>query len=122
MVGQPVTLDSTRELLRDLLRAQERRVTVEEIQKVVADHFNLRLADMLSSRKERAIARPRQVAMYLVKRLTNRSLPEIGRRFGGRDHTTVMHGVRKIEELKAKDPALAEDVETLEHLLGQPAR
>ena len=117
-----MTLDSTRELLRDLLRAQERRVTVEEIQKTVADHFNLRLADMLSSRKERAIARPRQVAMYLVKRLTNRSLPEIGRRFGGRDHTTVMHGVRKIEELKAKDPALAEDVETLEHLLGQPQR
>ena len=122
MMGEPVTLDSTRDLLRDLLRAQERRVTVEEIQKLVADHYNLRLADMLSSRKERAIARPRQVAMYLVKRLTNRSLPEIGRRFGGRDHTTVMHGVRKIEELKAKDPALAEDVETLEHLLGQPNR
>ena len=120
MVGQPVTLDSTKDLLRDLLRAQERRITVEEIQKTVAEHFNLRLADMLSSRKERAIARPRQIAMYLVKRMTNRSLPEIGRRFGGRDHTTVMHGVRKIEELKAQDPALAEDVERLERVLGLP--
>ncbi len=121
MVGRPVTLDSVKEQLRDLLRAQERRLTVEEIQKTVASHFNLRLADMLSSRKERAIARPRQVAMFLVKRLTDKSLPEIGRKFGGRDHTTVMHGVRRIDDLKARDPALAEDVEALQRKLGLPA-
>ena len=117
LVGQPVTLDSTQELLRDLLRAQDRRVTIEEIQKRVAEHFNIRMADMVSARKQRAIARPRQIAMYLAKRLTSRSLPEIGRKFGGRDHTTVMHGVRKVEELMAGDPTFAEDVELLERML-----
>ncbi|MBT5434812.1 MAG: chromosomal replication initiator protein DnaA, partial [Rhodospirillaceae bacterium] len=117
LVGQPITLDSTQELLRDLLRAQDRRVTIEEIQKKVAEHFNIRMADMVSARKQRAIARPRQIAMYLAKRLTSRSLPEIGRKFGGRDHTTVMHGVRKVEELMAGDPAFAEDVELLERML-----
>ncbi|MBT6509441.1 MAG: chromosomal replication initiator protein DnaA [Rhodospirillaceae bacterium] len=117
LVGQPITLDSTQELLRDLLRAQDRRVTIEEIQKKVAEHFNIRMADMVSARKQRAIARPRQIAMYLAKRLTSRSLPEIGRKFGGRDHTTVMHGVRKVEELMAGDHAFAEDVELLERML-----
>ena len=117
LVGRPVTLESTQDLLRDLLRAQDRRVTIEEIQKKVAEHFNIRLADMVSARKQRAIARPRQIAMYLAKRLTSRSLPEIGRKFGGRDHTTVMHGVKKVEELMAGDPAFAEDVELLERML-----
>ena len=117
LVGRPVTLESTQELMRDLLRAQDRRVTIEDIQKKVARHFDIRVADMLSSRKQRAIARPRQVAMYLAKRLTSRSLPEIGRQFGGRDHTTVMHGVRRIEALTATDASLAEDVELLERML-----
>ncbi len=117
LVGRPVTLESTQDLLRDLLRAQDRRVTIEEIQKKVAEHFNIRLADMVSARKQRAIARPRQIAMYLAKRLTSRSLPEIGRKFGGRDHTTVMHGVKKVEELMAGDSAFAEDVELLERML-----
>ncbi len=117
LVGRPVTLDSAQELLRYLLRAQDRRVTIEEIQKKAAEHFNIRMADMVSARKQRAIARPRQIAMYLAKRLTSRSLPEIGRKFGGRDHTTVMHGVKKVEELMAGDPAFAEDVELLEQML-----
>jgi chromosomal replication initiator protein len=117
LVHRPVTLENTHEVLRDLLRAQDRRVTIEEIQKKVAEHFNIRMADMVSSRKQRAIARPRQIAMYLSKRLTSRSLPEIGRKFGGRDHTTVMHAVRKVEELMSQDPAFAEDVELLERML-----
>ena len=115
--GRPVTLESTQTLLSDLLRAQDRRVTIEEIQKKVAERFHIRMADMVSSRKQRAIARPRQIAMYLAKRLTSRSLPEIGRKFGGRDHTTVMHGVRKVEELMGADPAFREDVVLLERML-----
>jgi chromosomal replication initiator protein len=117
LVDRTITLENTQDLLRDLLRAQDRRVTIEEIQKKVAEHFNIRMADMVSARKQRAIARPRQIAMYLSKRLTSRSLPEIGRKFGGRDHTTVMHAVRKVEELMSLDPAFAEDVELLERML-----
>ncbi len=117
LVDRTITLENTQDLLRDLLRAQDRRVTIEEIQKKVAEHFNIRMADMVSSRKQRVIARPRQIAMYLAKRLTSRSLPEIGRKFGGRDHTTVMHAVRKVEELMAQDPAFREDVELLERML-----
>ena len=101
----------------DLLRANERRVTIDEIQKRVAEHFNIKLAEMTSSRRARIVARPRQVAMYLAKQLTSRSLPEIGRKFGGRDHTTVIHAVKKIEELSASDTALAEDVELLRRML-----
>ncbi|MEE8227522.1 MAG: chromosomal replication initiator protein DnaA, partial [Kiloniellales bacterium] len=93
LVGRPVTLEATQDVLHDLLRANDRRVTIEEIQKRVAEHFNIRMADMHSARRARAVARPRQVAMYLAKQLTPRSLPEIGRKFGGRDHTTVMHAV-----------------------------
>jgi chromosomal replication initiator protein len=100
-----------------LVRANERRVTIDEIQKRVAEHFNMKMAEMTSSRRARAVARPRQVAMYLAKQLTSRSLPEIGRKFGGRDHTTVMHAVRKIEELVVADRALAEDVEVLRRML-----
>ena len=107
----------TQEALQDLLRANDRRVTIEEIQKKVAQHFNIRLADMHSARRARAVARPRQVAMYLAKQLTTRSLPEIGRKFGGRDHTTVMHAVKRIEELRQTDAALAEDIDLLRRML-----
>ena len=117
LIGRPITLESTQELLHDLLRANDRRVTIEEIQRRVAEHFNMKLADMHSERRARAVARPRQVAMYLSKQLTTRSLPEIGRKFGNRDHTTVMHAVRKIEELCAIDAGFSEDVELLRRML-----
>ncbi len=117
LIGRSITLETTQELLQDLLRASSRRVTIEEIQKKVAEHYNVKLADMHSPRRARAVARPRQVAMYLAKQLTTRSLPEIGRKFGGRDHTTVIHAVRKIEELRGGDPTLSEDVELLKRLL-----
>ena len=116
-VGREITLESSQEVLHDLLRANDRRVTIDEIQKRVAEHYNIRLADMHSARRARAVARPRQVAMYLCKQLTPRSLPEIGRKFGGRDHTTVMHAVRKIEELRASDRVMAEDIELLRRML-----
>ncbi len=117
LIGRPIGLETTQEVLHDLLRANDRRVTIEEIQKRVSEHFNVRVTDMHSARRARAVARPRQVAMYLAKQLTARSLPEIGRKFGGRDHTTVMHAVRRIEELKATDPSFAEDVELLRRML-----
>ena len=117
LVGRTITLEMTQEVLCDLLRASERRITIDEIQKKVAEHYNIRLADMHSARRARQVARPRQVAMYLAKQLTPRSLPEIGRKFGGRDHTTVIHAVRKIEELSAYDPSFREDVELLRRLL-----
>ena len=117
LIGRDITLESAQELLHDLLRANERRVTIDEIQKKVAEHFNIKMAEMTSTRRARVVARPRQVAMYLAKQLTPRSLPEIGRKFGGRDHTTVMHAVKKIEELIASDRALAEDVELLRRML-----
>ena len=109
-----LTVDEVQSLLGAALRTgPERRITVDEIQKTVAEHFNLKQADLLSERRTRAIARPRQVAMYLCKQHTTRSYPDIGRRFGGRDHTTVLHGVRKIEELMPKDDQIARDVEAL---------
>tara|TARA_B100000315_G_scaffold195799_1_gene186755 strand:- start:78 stop:890 length:813 start_codon:yes stop_codon:yes gene_type:complete len=117
LVGRPISLEMTQEVLQDLLRANDRRVTIEEIQKKVAQHFNIRLADMHSARRARNVARPRQVAMYLAKQLTTRSLPEIGRKFGGRDHTTVMHAVRRIEELRQTDAGLAEDIDLLRRML-----
>jgi chromosomal replication initiator protein len=117
LVGRNITLESAQELLHHLLRANERRVTIDEIQRRVAEHFNVKLIEMTSSRRARVVARPRQVAMYLAKQLTQRSLPEIGRKFGGRDHTTVMHAVRKIEELTRSDRALAEDVDVLHRML-----
>jgi chromosomal replication initiator protein len=94
-------------------------VTIEEIQKRVAEHFSIRLTDMSSARRARAVARPRQVAMYLAKTLTLRSLPEIGRRFGGRDHTTVLHAVRKIEGLVGNDAMLADEIEVLKRQLQE---
>lgn len=117
LVGREITLDLAQECLTDILRASDRRVTIEEIQRKVAEHYNVRLSDMIGPKRLRTIARPRQVAMYLAKHLTTRSLPEIGRRFGGRDHTTIMHGIRKIEELMVADGQMAEDVGLLRRLL-----
>ena len=117
LVGREITLETCQEVLHDILRANDRRVTIEEIQKRVSEHFNIRIADMHSARRARAVARPRQVAMYLAKQLTSRSLPEIGRKFGGRDHTTVMHAVKKIEELRQADSAFCEDVDLLRRML-----
>ena len=110
-------LEMAQDVLRDLLRASERRVTIDEIQRRVAEYFNVKMGDMLSARRARSVARPRQIAMYLSKQLTTRSLPEIGRKFGGRDHTTVIHAVRKIEQLREEDPALDEDVDLLRRML-----
>ncbi|GAA0598322.1 chromosomal replication initiator protein DnaA [Craurococcus roseus] len=117
LFGRPVTVDSAHEVLHDLLRAHEKRVSIEDIQKRVAEHYNIRLTDMSSARRARSVARPRQVAMYLAKHLTQRSLPEIGRRFGNRDHTTVMHAVSRVAELMAEDAAFAEDVSLLRKML-----
>lgn len=117
LVGREISLETCQDVLHDILRANDRRVTIEEIQKKVAEHFNIRMADMHSARRARAIARPRQVAMYLAKQLTSRSLPEIGRKFGGRDHTTVMHAVKKVEELRQADVTFCEDVDLLRRML-----
>jgi len=113
MSGTVTTLEAAQDILSDVLRSYERRITIDEIQRKVAEHFSLRLQDMHSSRRSRNVARPRQVAMYLCKKLTPRSLPEIGRKFGGRDHTTVMHAVRKIDELISGDISFADEVKTL---------
>ena len=118
LVGREISIDSAAELLSDLLRASSRLVSVDEIQKRVAAHFDVRVAEMFSARRARNIARPRQVAMYLTKTLTSLSYPEIGRQFGGRDHTTVMHAVRSIEGLIATDQGIAEDVSLLRSLLA----
>jgi chromosomal replication initiator protein len=117
LFGRPMTLETTQEVLHDILKAHDRRITIEEIQKKVAEHWNIRLTDMSSARRARAVARPRQVAMYLAKQLTSRSLPEIGRKFGNRDHTTVMHAVSRVTELMERDAAFAEDVELLRRML-----
>ena len=117
LVGREITLDLTQDCLADILRSSDRKLSIEEIQRKVADHYNIRLSDMIGPKRLRNIARPRQVAMYLAKQLTPRSLPEIGRRFGGRDHTTIMHGVRKIEELMAMDSQLSDDLQLLRRLL-----
>jgi chromosomal replication initiator protein len=117
LVGTQITLESTQIVLQDLLRSNERTLTVEIIQKKVAEHYNIRVTDMSSDRRLRAVARPRQVAMYLSKMLTLRSLADIGKRFGGKDHTTVMHAVKKIEELIGTDRDFYEDVKLLERKL-----
>ncbi|MCU0826878.1 MAG: chromosomal replication initiator protein DnaA [Tabrizicola sp.] len=117
LVGREITLDLAQDCLADILRSSDRKLTIEEIQRKVAEHYNIRLSDMIGPKRLRTIARPRQVAMYLAKQLTPRSLPEIGRRFGGRDHTTIMHGVRKIEELMATDSQLNDDLQLLRRLL-----
>ena len=111
--GRPITVEFTREALRDLLALQEKLVTVENIQKTVADYFKIRVADLLSQRRSRSIARPRQVAMALAKELTNHSLPEIGDAFGGRDHTTVLHACKRMKELRESDRRVADDFQNL---------
>ena len=117
LVGREITMELTQDCLSDVLRASERKISVEEIQRRVAEHYNIRLSDMIGPKRVRTLARPRQIAMYLCKQLTSRSLPEIGRRFGGRDHTTVMHGVKRIEELRSQDGQIAEDLELLRRTL-----
>ena len=118
--GAVPTLESAEAAIRDLVRSREpKKVRIEDIQKLVASHYNISRADILSSRRTANVVRPRQIAMYLSKVLTLRSLPEIGRRFGGRDHTTVLHAVRKIEELAAKDKGLAEVIELLKRILSE---
>ena len=117
LVGRKIDMDLTQDCLADILRSSDRKLSIEDIQRKVAEHYNIKLADLVGQKRVRTIARPRQVAMYLAKQMTTRSLPEIGRRFGGRDHTTIMHGVRKIEELCAEDHGMAEDVQLLRRAL-----
>ncbi|EKE83364.1 chromosomal replication initiator protein DnaA [Idiomarina xiamenensis] len=113
LTGRAITIDFVREALRDLIAAQEKLVTVENIQKTVAEYYNIKMADLLSKRRSRSVARPRQLAMALAKELTNHSLPEIGDAFGGRDHTTVLHACRKIQELKDAQHDIKEDYRNL---------
>lgn len=113
LVGRAITLDTAREVLSDLIRSNDRKILIEDIQKVVANHFSLKLSDMTSSSRLKQVAFPRQIAMYLSKQLTSLSFPDIGRKFGGRDHTTVLHSVRKIEELMRDDPNIADEIKFL---------
>ena len=115
--GSPITLDFAREALSDLLAVQAKLITIENIQKTVAEYFNIRLADLSGKSRSRSIARPRQIAMSIAKELTNKSLPEIGQAFGGRDHTTVLHATRKIAELRESDSAVREDYANLLRIL-----
>ncbi|MEM6727328.1 MAG: chromosomal replication initiator protein DnaA [Pseudomonadota bacterium] len=117
LVGKEISQELTQDCLADMIRASDRKTTVEEIQRKVAEHYLIRLSDMLGPKRNRNLARPRQIAMYLSKKLTQRSLPDIARRFGGRDHTTIIHGVRKIEHLMTQDSQLADDVEMLRRAL-----
>ncbi len=118
LTGQQIGLEMAESALRDLLRAREpKKVKIEDIQRVVSKHFNVTKADLLSARRTRTVVRPRQIAMYLAKALTPRSLPEIGRRFGNRDHTTVLHAVRKIEEMATADRGFADEIEMLKRML-----
>jgi chromosomal replication initiator protein len=120
LAGSILTLEAAEAAIRDLVRTRDpKRVKIEDIQKLVATHFNVSRADILSSRRTANVVRPRQIAMYLSKTMTLRSLPEIGRRFGGRDHTTVLHAVRKIEGLVSTDNALSEELESFKRLLSE---
>ena len=117
LVNRPINLEVAKQLLQDLLKVNDRKVSVEDIQKKVAEYFNIRFNDMISVRRSRIVARPRQVAMYLSKTFTPKSLPEIGRMFGGRDHTTVMHAIKKVQELCKYDPSFAEHIKVLKKTL-----
>ncbi|WP_169306188.1 chromosomal replication initiator protein DnaA [Paracoccus hibiscisoli] len=117
LLRREITLEVAQECLADILRTNDRKINIDDIQRKVAEHYNIRLADMMGPKRARNVARPRQIAMYLSKQLTSRSLPEIGRRFGGRDHTTIMHGVRKIEELLVEDSTMVEDIAVLKRML-----
>jgi chromosomal replication initiator protein len=116
--GKPITLDFAKDTLRDLIALQDRTITIENIQKTVAEYYKIRSSDLLSSRRTRSITRPRQLAMALSKELTNHSLPEIGEAFGGRDHTTVLHGCRKIAELRDSDGRIDEDYMNMMRILS----
>jgi chromosomal replication initiator protein len=118
LVGRAITLESTQEVLRDLIRSNEKYVTIEDIQQRTCDFFRIKVSDLLSNRRQQVLAKPRQIAMFLCKALTTKSLPEIGRQFGGRDHTTVMHAVRKIQELYVADPEYAHSIDVLKALLA----
>ena len=117
LTGQPITLDFTKNALRDLLKIQEKQITIENIQKITAEYYKIRVADLLSKRRNRSITRPRQMAMTITKELTNHSLPEIGDAFGGRDHTTVIHAYRKIKELRENENRIDEDFSNLVNTL-----
>ncbi|TRD22377.1 chromosomal replication initiator protein DnaA [Palleronia caenipelagi] len=116
-LDREVDLELAQECLRDMLKTVDRRTTIDEIQRKTADHYGIKLADLIGPRRNRVYARPRQVAMYLAKEMTDRSLPEIARKFGGRDHTTIMYGIRQIEKLSATDSALSEDLDLLRKAL-----
>jgi chromosomal replication initiator protein len=116
--GSRISVDQVKRALRDLFAIQDRQISIDNIQRTVAEYFNIKMADMLSKRRNRSIARPRQIAMALAKELTNHSLPEVGDAFGGRDHTTVLHACRKIEELRATTADMAEDYKNLTRLLA----
>jgi len=118
LVGREINLELTQEVLRDLLRANDRRTSIEEIKKKICQRYSLRMSELEGARRQRAIARPRQISMYLCKKLTSKSLPEIGRAFGGRDHTTIIHAVRTVEKLMQEDNSMAEDIELLIKTLG----
>ena len=117
ILGKKIDIELTKSVLKDLLKSSNRRITIDEIQNKVASYFNIKIDDLISSRRIRTFARPRQVAMYLTKKLTTRSLPEIGRKFGGRDHTTVIHAVKKIEELKQNNPKFDEDINLITQMI-----
>lgn len=119
LMNEEISLDGTKKILSDLLRANEKAITILDIQKIVADYFDIKVADMSSAQRSRRIARPRQVAMYMAKNLTPRSLAEIGRKFGGKDHTTVMHAVKRVDELINSDNEFKNDIECLNRMLGQ---
>ena len=116
--GSRISVDQVKRALRDLFAIQDRQISIDNIQRTVAEYFNIKMADMLSKRRSRSIARPRQIAMALAKELTNHSLPEVGDAFGGRDHTTVLHACRKIEELRGTTADVAEDYKNLTRLLA----
>jgi len=118
LINAPITIDSIYDVLGDVLRASTRQVSIAEIQREVAKHYNIRLDEMHSRRRSRNIVHPRQVAMYLAKNLTSNSYPEIGQYFGGRDHTTVMHAVGKIEKMLIEDQHISDDLKILKSLLN----
>jgi chromosomal replication initiator protein len=117
LIDRKIDLAATRECLSDVLRTHDRKASIDEIQRKVSDHYNIRLGDLVGPKRMRVYARPRQVAMYLCKKMTERSLPDIGRHFGGRDHTTILHGIKRIEALRGTDSQIAEDLEMLQRAL-----
>ena len=117
ILGKKIDVELTKSVLKDLLRSSNRRITIDEIQNKVSNYYNIKIEDLTSSRRIRSFARPRQIAMYLSKKLTTRSLPEIGRKFGGRDHTTVIHAVKKIEQLKIENSKFDEDINLITQII-----